>query len=83
MDNRSDEQKAADALTGTDSRYPASDVRHWGVKGDGIADDAAALQRAFDNGVRHAYGRFRLSRPVYGMGRGIVIYNNRFISEEP
>lgn len=45
---------------------PAATVRDWGAKGDGQADDSAALQQAADRGgeIRFLRGTYRITRPI-------------------
>src|SRR5438876_11125859 len=48
-------------------RPSGSDVTGFGARGDGQADDSAALQRAVESGVgsiRFPKGTYRLTRPV-------------------
>src|SRR5262245_52590167 len=49
------------------STPPSGDVRAHGAKGDGEADDAAAVQKAIDSGagaIRFGKGTYRLTRTV-------------------
>src|SRR4051812_47887742 len=46
---------------------PSGDVRAHGARGDGEADDTAALQKAIDSGagaIRLGKGTYRLTKPV-------------------
>src|SRR5437867_1494228 len=61
------------ALTATNSQGPdrphagGADVTAFGARGDGQADDTAAVQRAVDSqagAVRFPKGTYRLTRPV-------------------
>ncbi|MCX7825852.1 MAG: glycoside hydrolase family 55 protein, partial [Verrucomicrobiae bacterium] len=50
--------------------HPAlADVRSFGAKGDGLADDTAAIQKAVDSSV----GRVSFPKGVYRITKPIVI----------
>ncbi len=48
---------------------PCTDIRHFGVVGDGVADDAPALQRAIDQTT----GLLLLPRGDYRLGHGLQV----------
>ena len=57
---------------------PSVSVKDWGAAGDGVTDDAAAVQRAIDNVTS---GSTLLFPPgVYILSHGLVLMNKRDIS---
>lgn len=55
----------------------------WGAAGNGAADDAPAIQAAFDAAAASSAAMLYLSGKTYGLGREVTFTNGANVMSEP